>query len=381
MDRSIIDRLVLSRHLLELGKQGLASKSDAGLHTFVNLVQDAIEVFLVALADHVDAALAARSDFDKYFTHINTKLEPKQLPLKGRLLRLNRLRVSSKHEGILPPRGECESLLVSTQDFLEQLSSEHFGLNFWTATPIDLLIDGEAKSLLAQAKANHDSFNFAECITDCRKALYVEIESDYDISQFRANAAKETSLASLFGPYSNAPYYSQNQAYIDEHVRDVTDFIVVDHAHLDRRLLRDGVDPTMLWNVWRLSPAVWRARDTKHWYVKRDLDLLTDEALAKNVDYVFSSAVEAVLAIHTKKRSIKSPKYASFEVTVAREGIPVFRKADKNSVLEGTTPPGLTKLTADFDIEGLDGERYWRVSSIQPGKLLYGYVLQSDLSF
>lgn len=381
MDRSVIDRLVLSRHLLEVGRQGLGITSDVGLHTFANLTQDAIEVFLVALADHIGAPIPPRADFDKYFVHIDARLSPKELPLKNKLLRLNRIRVNSKHEGILPPRGECESLAISARDFLEQVSEEHLKINFWTATPIDLLIDGEAKDLLIRSKQDRDALQLRDCIINCRKAIYVEIENNYDISQFRKDAPKENGLASIFGPFSNAPYYTQNENYINEKILDVTDFIVIDHAHLDRTLLSNGVDPTMFWNVLRLTPAIWRARDTQQWYVKHDLDLLTDEATAQNADYVLASTIEIVLAIHTKRRSVKSPHYARFEVTIAREGVPIYRKADKTSEMAGVTPPGLTKLTADFDIDGLDGERYWRVSAVQIGSMLFGYVLETDLSF
>lgn len=63
------------------------------MHLFsaVNLFQDAVEVFLVAVADYVEASIDQNTKFDKYFVQINQKIAPKELPFKSKLLRLNRV--------------------------------------------------------------------------------------------------------------------------------------------------------------------------------------------------------------------------------------------------------------------------------------------------
>ena len=144
MDRSVMDRLVLARHLFELASQSLKIPNDVGLHSCANLMQDAVEAFLLAMADHVNASIDSKTEFDKYFVQINQKIAPKELPFKMKLQRLNHIRVSSKHKCILPPRSECDSLANTVRDFFEQVSAEHMGVNFLTATPIDLLTNGEA---------------------------------------------------------------------------------------------------------------------------------------------------------------------------------------------------------------------------------------------
>jgi hypothetical protein len=106
MDIEIIRRICLARHLYELSRRSLKSDNDFYLFSGVNLLQDAVEAFLVAVADSVDASLDERTNFDKYFVLINEKIAPKELPFKNRLLRLNRLRVDSKHHGIQPARDE-----------------------------------------------------------------------------------------------------------------------------------------------------------------------------------------------------------------------------------------------------------------------------------
>lgn len=51
MQIEIIRRIGLARHLFELAEGSLRSKNDLHLFSAVNLAQDAIETFLVALAD------------------------------------------------------------------------------------------------------------------------------------------------------------------------------------------------------------------------------------------------------------------------------------------------------------------------------------------
>src|SRR5262245_25643657 len=106
MDIEVIRRVCLARHLYELGVASLRSANDLYLLSAVNLLQDAVEAFLLAVADFVSASVGERNDFDKYFVNINEKIAPKALPFKDRLLRLNKTRVSSKHHGIQPARDE-----------------------------------------------------------------------------------------------------------------------------------------------------------------------------------------------------------------------------------------------------------------------------------
>lgn len=67
MDIETIRRIMLARHLFELGNTALRSSNDLYLFAAVNLLQDAVEAFLIAVADHVGAKIDHRTEFDKYF--------------------------------------------------------------------------------------------------------------------------------------------------------------------------------------------------------------------------------------------------------------------------------------------------------------------------
>jgi len=289
MDLETVRSVSLARHLYELGVTSLRSKNDFYLFSAVNLLQDSVEAFLIAVANHVGTAVDQNTNFDKYFTLVNEKIAPKELPFKSKLLRLNRVRINSKHYAIQPARDECERLAIVAREFFDEVSTSHLGAAFSTVSAIDLLEDGETKTVLLEAKAALETKNYAGCAIGRRKAIFLEIERHYDISKY-----KDAQGFGLLGLFTNAPGFARSKEYIETDVKDPTDFVVYDYGHLDRSLLTQGVDSTAFWNVWRLTPAVFKTQDHK-WIVRRDFAKLDAELLPDNIEYVFSTTVDIML--------------------------------------------------------------------------------------
>ena len=175
------------------------------------------------------------------------------MPFKSKLLRLNRIRVDSKHYGIQPARDECDRLALAIREFFDEVCNSILGASFSTVSAIDLLRDGETKTVLIEARNALEAGELEECAINCRKALYLEVEKHYDISEY-----KDGNPPVLFGGFTDAPYYARSKQYVDEHVVEPTDFIVYDHNSVNQKLLILGADNTAYWNVWRLTPEVFR---------------------------------------------------------------------------------------------------------------------------
>lgn len=374
MDIEIIRRISLARHLYELGVSSLRSKNDIYLFPAVNLLQDSVEAFLIALSDHVNAAIDQNTKFDKYFVLINEKIAPKELPFKSKLLRLNRIRVDSKHYGIQPARDECDRLSVAVHEFFDEVSAAHLGASFSTISAIDLLKDGETKSLLLEAKADLEKGNMENCAINCRKAIFLEIERDYDISEY-----KDGKLLGLLAGFTNAPYYTQNKDYIEKNVKDPTDYIVYDHSHINQKLLTQGVDNTAFWNVWRLTPEVYKTKNGR-WIVRHDFDKLDKDLLGDKIEYIFSTTLDIILAIHKTRQEIRSSEYGHYQLELRQENVSVFEKADKNSKVIGVTPSGMLKIETDFRVDGFEGDGpYWHIQHFEKDLMLYGFIHNDDV--
>ncbi len=254
IDVTIIRRIELSRYLYHLAEQNLRSRSSVSACAGINLLHDATEVFLLAIADHVNAELKAKTRFEQYIDMVNEKLKPKaELPCRSKLLRLNKLRVDSKHHGQFPDENECKELVISIRQFFDDAASNILGVNFATISLVAHFDETETKELLSSAEAEFARKEYKDCLTSCRKAIFVEIEKRYDISAFQDPEfeAKNFFLATV----CPAPSYAKNKKYIDEHVADPTDFIVLDNDAIDRDLMKSGITTTAFWNVWPINSS------------------------------------------------------------------------------------------------------------------------------
>ena len=374
MNIETIRRIALARHLFELAEGSLRSKNDLHLFSAVNLAQDAIETFLIALADNVQVAFDQNTKFDKYFVLIDEKIAPRELPFKAAMLRLNRVRIDSKHHGIQPARDECARLLASAREFLDEASISNLGAPFSTISAIDLLDAGDCKQFLEQAKLAVEAADYETTLIECRKALYVEIEGQYDISAYKDEEPKGL----LFG-FTKAPYYARNMAYVAQNVLEPTDFIVLEHAAVDRELLISGVDPTDFWNVWRLAPEVFRRKDKK-WYVKRDFSKLNSPDVKEIAEYVFNTTLDIALARQTNRRATRWKQPSKFYVDIKRPGLPLYKKADKLSAVVVTLPLGLKRIDTEYTVEGLNDDGvYWHICHMEGGEFYYGFAHGDDL--
>ncbi len=375
MNIETIRQLSLARDLYDLGITSLTSNNNLRLYSAANLLQDAVEIFLIAVASHVNAQIDMNTKFNQYIDRINDSIKPKELPFKAKLLMLNKIRVNSKHYGIQPEREGLTRISLTIRELFEEVSTVILGVNFFTICAIDMIDDGEVKNILLEAKTNYEHRYYAQCAINCRKAIYIEIESKYNIYPYKdRNVATPLGLG-LSSHYCFAPYYTKNSKYIEENVENSTDYIVFDHSHLEHELLTQGVLVSDFWNIWRLTPSMFRDPN-KQWVVKDDFDKLDEKVLDDNIDYIFSKTIEIVLSLHAARRRIMwSSSGTKWFIKLNQEKVPLHEKADENSSIVEYTPEGLCKVHVSFSIRGInDDSEYWHVSHFDDGVFLSGYL-------
>lgn len=368
-----VNGVSLAKHLLELSITGLRSKNT--LHHFagINLLHDSVEAFLLAVLGEFEIPVDQTTKYDKYFSLINEKIAPKELSFRGALSRLNRIRIASKHHGIQPPKADCDQLLAAVREFFEESATATLGVSFSAISAIGLLDDGPVKELLQEAEAHLDG-DPASCLIACRKALFLLVERRYDIVNF-----KDGKTRGLLALGTLAPTYAQSKAYIDKYVLCPTDFIVLDRSRIDQDLLKAGIDPIGYWNVWRLTPEVYK--DGDRWVVKNEFAKLSAEASEEHAQYVFTTSTDIALGLQTSRRATKSSPYSRHQVELAREGVPVYGRADRESPVVATTPPGLLHVLTEYCIGGLaDDASYWEVRYEDGENYVDGYVHEDDIA-
>jgi hypothetical protein len=374
--KTTLNKLLLSRSLYHLARENLGSTSGVRLSIACNLLQDAVESFLLALSEHVNAGVGQRADFDKYFELINGKIAPRELPFRPRLIALNKLRVNSKHYGLEPAKSELEPLLTTVWEFFTEVTSANFGKDFSTISILELLQDSEARELLRLAESAFAGEKYAECLILCRQAIFVKFERRYDAQLFLTG---ENSLAELiFG--SRVPHFARDRKYIEEQVKEPTDYVIYDHNDFEMELMKSGVDSVAYWNVWRLTPSVYRKSSQSPWVIKNDFSKLDSDGIKDRAEYVLLATIEILLAAdqNESRRRMADPR--RFYLTLKRDAVPVYSKASRLSAIIATTPAGIKELDCDYSVRGLDDSAtFWHVRHWGEYVHMLGFIHQDDV--
>jgi hypothetical protein len=184
---------------------------------------------------------------------------------------------------------------------------------------------------------------------------------------------------------SSAPYFARDKNYIKENVKEPFDYIVLDYKSIDAELMKEGIDNNAFWNVWRLTPKVYRNEKGDDWLVQHHPAKQNASGISDRAAHVLSSMSSILLTRQDSRRMVKSIDATSYFDIKAKDGAVFYKKADKNGEKAGTLPEGENTINVEYATRGLNDESmYWNAFFIKPEKsmiMLFGYVLQDDLIF
>jgi hypothetical protein len=147
------NQLLLSKFLFTRGRDTLrgAGLFDAGVA--VSMFHDALELLLAATAQEIGTTVSKNQiKFFDWWDLIEKapNAQTRKLPALSTLRLLNDARVSFKHFGRCPPVAEAQTHQVTCEQFLTQVCTEFFDVDFATLS-LASLIPGEPLRLLVLA--------------------------------------------------------------------------------------------------------------------------------------------------------------------------------------------------------------------------------------
>ncbi len=353
--QSVVKKIQMVKLLYELASECLQSrdnpeKTGAGMI----LLQDSVEMFLVAVCEHMDASLDASVAFDKYFVELKKKTG-EDAPLKTQMLALNRQRVGIKHHGVLPHIDNCRSFAGVARNFFVELSTRYLSIEFDSITLVDLLEEGEVKTFLQQAQGFFTSSNYRDCQINCRKALYLTLEKSFDIRPFEKD--EDAGRRAFARVWCKAPDWTKDPEYIKRQVRDPTDYIKLDHHKLETELSLDGIIAIAFWNVWRLTPPVYYYEDEAEWVVK---DMLGDDVYShENAEYCIRTTTDILLQKQRRFDQTRSIREYGVLVKLKRGDVKLFQKASLNSEVALKLTHDSLGIYSRGLVRGLDDKRLY----------------------
>lgn len=355
------------------------------------LLQDSVELFLIAICEHVNVENRENLKFHEYFKEIKKKVPGKIIPFKDDMLKLNKQRVSLKHYGIRPYIDDCKTFHKNVYSFFKETSKSHLKIDFDSISLVNLLSEKKLKTIMKQAEVDLKELNYRECLIGCRKALYLVFEQQFDIRSFEKYEediqSKNDLKKTLSKPKSKAPEYAKNKQYIKGMVNQPTDFIVIDYNEIWRELLSNGIDLVSFSNVRMLTPEVYLFEKEEEWAISEYTGGIIYNQ--ENAEYCFRKTVE-ILLIEQKnsERKKRISKSIFHPITVKNKEISILRKASLSANVKYKLKKNLEyKVYLFKEVRGLDSkDKYYQVIVHPPidrdkSQIKYvGYILKEDIN-
>ena len=344
------------------------------------ILQDALElIFLAAL---VEKGVDEQKSLENFsFDQLIGELKKQRIRVikSGTLKALNKQRVVIKHYGQVSEPQTVGTYYTVAYQAANEVLEQVVGKRLDQVVLNELIRNEETKKYLTDACEALEQEKYFKCLTNIRKSIFIEIEQDYCIYEWRDSEPNERmGLLGLARGGRKAPYYTRNKAWIEKNVNDPFDYIQRDHDSIRQDLLEWGASTQDFWNVWRLTPEVIRLSPEGDWLLKGELKHLYQAATKENAIFCLDRAVTLLSkkqAHHDLARWLDYSARDRLRVRL-KEQTTLYKKATTSSeVLAQLTENSV--YDANAVVPGIDGNgRYVRILHVQEvePKFLSGYV-------
>lgn len=380
LKENIIKKIQMAISLYELGKDNFKTSFDIRKKAVgIILLQDAVEIFLSAICEHLNIEMTGRENFYEYFNKIekHEKNKGNPLPLKKQMSILNKQRVNIKHFCILPDIEECKYFDNDVKLFFSELSLRFFNRDIDSISLVDLIDDVNLRKYLKKAENDLEKSKYKDCQINCRKALFMVFEESYDIRYI----GNESNLNVLLN-YNEEKY----QEKIEKTVFNPIDFIKIRQGHIKDELIEMGIEYLTFKNLMILTPEMYYYKEKNEWAIKEDF-LSIREYNRENAYYCLKNSVNIILKMQRYKDKTKRSREGGSGKAVSGIQANVYKKASKKSNIMHVLKSTLKyTFLIEFKIKGLDDDSYfYSVAGDESSKGwgylgISGYLREDDLS-
>jgi hypothetical protein len=240
----------------------------------------------------------------------------------------------------------------------------------------DLLRPGSERDHIQDALAALADAHYYDALVAVRKALFLEIEADYAVDEWRTLDPGDPQLSSIFTRRGHkSSWYTRGKTYVQQYVHTPFDYVVLDHERVQLDLMAWGVPLQDFWNVWRLTPRVFQYADAQEWLVEHKVQAEAG-ATKENASYCIDRAISILLGKQRHWDAIRSVPWAPDHAVPVRllRDQPLYEKASETSSTVRLLYQG-DVYRADALIPGLDGVTYVHLFDFSaPRTYVVGYV-------
>ncbi len=137
----------------------------------ISLFQDAAELVLWTVASSIEVNIGEKDGFTKMWEKVNNNNKPELfLPLKEKMLELNKARVGFKHYGILPDSSHSFRYYGYVTEFINNTVRNFFNLEFDAISLVDTVRNEEIRKYLKEAEELLGEKDLKKSLVSCEIA-------------------------------------------------------------------------------------------------------------------------------------------------------------------------------------------------------------------
>lgn len=168
----LIDRLVCAKYIFESGVETLERGAPYASGLAVLSFQDAVELLLRAIAEHIHAQLKENASFNQILDEIE-KSYSGRLTHRSALNQLNKARVNFKHLGLAPRDEDTRKFRRDLEGFFPSATKAFFDLDFSSLSLSSLIAHRRTRNWTKQAEECLSAGEYDECVNACAVAVGV----------------------------------------------------------------------------------------------------------------------------------------------------------------------------------------------------------------
>ncbi len=373
MKEEVLHGLLVARTLFDTARVHCFVRDRHVASAGLIVLQDAIELVLYSCLLEIGAdEEKAIEQFS--FDQLIGELRQRRLPIikSGTLKAMNKQRVLIKHHAQLAEPAAVRQYYRASALATDHLLQHVIGKRLQHIVVAEGITTSDLALHINDAIANIDNGQYFEGMIATRKALFLAVESKYDIrdwSEHDPNSAMPRLLLA-----NKAPFHTRNRTWIQQNVAQLTDYVQLDHDRIGIEMLEIGIDPVEFFNVWRLTPEVYYHSD-HGWAVSEEPG---DEAAATedNARYCLDVVVSIIRNQQSRKDVIRTRPFRQQKVRLLRDQ-PLLTRAAHDAPLEGRTLAQGAVYDVRCLVSGLDGSgRYAAIFHFanEPPTYFSGYL-------
>jgi len=204
-------QILLSKFLFDSASNAFDPNDSFSCGLAISLLHDSVETLIWAIVKELDAPARPQSSFEELWDSIpkaKFNTNQKSLPLRARIIELNKARVNFKHYGNLPDASDATKFLGYVQEFLNTATKEFLSVSFEDVSLADLVRNENVKKFIKAAEQEYKKQEWQNVLVECADAereslsslntLFPKVDRNFRYAGDHIGSGNSSDVGSMF---------------------------------------------------------------------------------------------------------------------------------------------------------------------------------------